>query len=438
MRNAVFAAALLLGASSSLQAQSLRDRVGDLFRFGSGCTVSVCLDVGSGHGDHYNPAVVTGGANLIELLTNAIGISIANIPLSAASGGAIWGRSADGLPVRTATSSGPIFAERGQTLGKGRVLFAANVNRLSYRSLRGVPLDGLVFTFPHQDISDDGLGIPDFESDVIEVRTTMDVGVTAITPVITYGITDRIDLSVALPLVNASISGTSEAQIVPYSNPTPHHFGTGTNPLLRATSSADGSASGIGDVAIRVKAGLFASNRGAVALLGDVRLATGDEDNFLGTGATSFSVIAAASLRRGNFSPHLNAGYAHRGGTVNGPQGITDVGTDAVLATVGFDHLMGRNTTLAVEFISQWQIGDNPLTFPEPVTVTALVGNSSAVRVIRPINVPDRRDHIALGSVGAKFGLGPGFNLVTNAMVPLRQGGLQPNLTFTTGFEYSF
>ena len=48
------------------------------------------------------------------------------------------------------------------------------------------------------------------------------------------------------------------------------------------------------------------------------------------------------------------------------------------------------------------------------------------------------RWHIALGSVGAKFGLGPGFNLVTNAMVPLRQGGLQPNVTFTTGFEYSF
>jgi hypothetical protein len=81
-----------------------------------------------------------------------------------------------------------------------------------------------------------------------------------------------------------------------------------------------------------------------------IRLATGDEDNFLGTRATSFGVIAAASPA-GNFSPHLNAGYAHRGGTVNGPQGITDVGTNAILATAGFDHLIGRNTTLAVEFI---------------------------------------------------------------------------------------
>jgi hypothetical protein len=429
MRYLVLVGTLVLGAASTLAGQTLRARMGDLFKFGSGCTVSVCLDVGSGHGDHYNPAVVTGGTNLIGLLTDAIGVSIANIPLSAASGGAIWGRSPEGLPVRTSTSSGPIFAERGQTLGRGRLFFAANLNRLSYRSLRGVPLDGLVFTFPHQDVGGDGLGTPDFESDVIEVRTSLSVGVTAVTPVLSYGLTDRIDVSVAVPLVRASISGTGEAQIIPFTNPTPHHFGTAQNPLLRATSAAEGSATGIGDVAIRVKAGLYSSSTAAVAVLGDVRLATGNEDDFLGAGGTSYSLVGVASLRRGAFSPHLNAGYVRRGGPNQ---------NDAVLATLGFDHLMARSATLAIELITSWQLGENGLKFPDPVTISAQVGPSSSVRVIRPINVPDRRDHIALGSVGAKFGIGPGFNLVTNALVPLRQNGLQPNVAWTTGIEYSF
>lgn len=415
---------------SAAEAQTLRSRVTDLFRFGSGCAgIPVCLDVGSGHGDHYNPAVVTGNTDLIDFLTNSIGVSIANIPISAASGGAIWARGADGLPVRTETSSGPIFSERGQTIGRGRMLFSTNFTRLDYRSIRGVPLDGMVFTFPHVDGGGDGLQEPQYESDVLEVKSSLGITVAAITPTITYGLTDRIDISVAVPVVRASLTGTSEAQVVPFSNPTPHHFGTGLNPLLRTTAGVDGSASGLGDIAVRLKAGVHASSRGAFALLGDVRLATGDEENFLGSGGTSFSLIGVGSLRRGAFSPHFNAGYIHRGGAFQ---------TDGLLGTVGFDHLLARRATLAVDIITEWQLGDNKLAFPEPITVSALIGPAQAVRVIRPVNIPDRKDHRALMSVGAKLGIGSGLNLITNALVPLRQTGLQASFGWTTGFEYSF
>lgn len=429
MRIIAISGLLVAFATVPAAAQSLRDRVTDLFRFGSGCSSSVCLDVGTGHGDHYNPAVVTGGANLIDFLTNSIGISIANIPLNAASGGSIWGRGPDGLPVRTETSAGPIFTERGQTLGRGRMLFSASFTRLDYRSIRGVPLDGLVFTFPHFDVTGDGLQNPAFESDVLEVKTSVGITVNAVTPSVTYGLTDRIDISVAVPLINASISGTSEAQIVPFSNPTPHHFGTSQNPLLRTTSTADGSATGIGDVAVRLKAGVYASNRGAFAILGDVRLATGNEDNFLGAGGTSFSVIGVGSLRRGAFSPHVNAGFVKRGGEFQ---------NDGIVANIGFDHLMGPRATLALDLITEWQVGEGKLAFPAPVSVSALVGTASAVRVIRPVNIPDRRDDRALASIGAKLGIGTGLNLVTNALIPLRQTGLQTNFAWTTGFEYSF
>ena len=273
------------------------------------------------------------------------------------------------------------------------------------------------------------MGDPSFESDVIEMRADLKVNVTTVTPVITYGLTDWIDLSVALPLVRSSMTGVSEAQIIPFSNPTPHHFGTGQNPLLRATTGASGSASGIGDVVIRAKAGLVSTPTGAFALLGDVRLATGKEEDFLGTGGTSFSVIGIGSLRRGAFSPHLNGGYIHRGGKFQ---------NDAILATVGFDHLMGRNATLAVDVITSWQMGDSKLAFPAPIAVNDLIGNAVSVRVVRPTNIPDRRDDLALASFGAKLGIGAGVNLIVNSLVPLRQNGLQPNVGWTLGFEYSF
>ncbi|MEZ4457111.1 MAG: hypothetical protein R2882_11265 [Gemmatimonadales bacterium] len=420
----------LFGAlAAPLSAQSLRDLVTGLFRFGSGCASPICLDLDSGHGDHYNPAALTGGANLIDFLATPIAQGIASLPISAASGGSIWAAGPDGLPVRTETSSGPVFAERGQTLGRGRMLFSAGLTRFDYRSIRGVPLDGLVFTFPHADVGNDGLQQPAFESDVIEVKASVGVAVTAVVPVISYGLTDRIDISVAVPLIRTSLTGTSEAQIIPFANPTPHHFGTAANPQLRATTVIDGAASGIGDVAIRAKAQVYGSPRGAFAILGDVRLATGNEEDFLGSGATTVSVVAVGSLRRGAFSPHFNAGFIKRGGEFQ---------NNGILATVGFDHLMGRRATMAVDLITEWQLGDNGLEPPPPLTVSALIGTATAVRVIRPTNIPDRRDDRALASIGAKLGLSAGLTFVTNALIPLRQTGLQPNFGWTTGFEYSF
>ncbi|MGE0555639.1 MAG: transporter [Gemmatimonadales bacterium] len=432
MRRTIVALFILAAMAAPLSAQTsggLRDLVTDLFRFGNGCTDPVCLSVDGTHGDHYNPAVQTGQFNLINFLTDAIGVSVSNIPISAASGGAIWGRSAQGLPVRTETSSGPVFAERGQTLGRGRLLFATSMNHFDYRSIRGVPLDGLVLTFTHEDNDPAGLGNPNFESDIIEVRTNIGLSVTSITSVLSYGLTDFLDLSVAVPLVRTSLDGTSEAQIIPFENPTPHFFGTDENPLLRVTTSASGSSTGVGDIALRLKLGVANRPGGAFALLGDVRLPTGKEEDFLGAGGTSFSVLGVGSLRSGAFSPHLNAGYIHRGGEFQ---------NDAILATVGFDHLMARRMTLAVDLITSWQVGETKLDFPEPVTVNALVGPSSAVRIIRPTNIPDRRDDIALASIGGKIGLSPAANLLLNTLIPLRQGGLQPNAAWMAGLEFSF
>ncbi len=429
MRRLSLAMALALALPASLEAQSLRAAIENMFKFGGGCDQPVCLSVDGTHGDHYNPAVRSGSANLIGFLTNMISISASSFPISSASSGAVWGKSPEGLPIRTQTSAGPVFGERASTLGKGRLLIGANVSSFNFSSIRGLPLDDLVFNFTHSDQPPAGLGDPVFENDYIEVRTRLDLSLTAATAFVTYGLGNKVDVSVAVPVIHSSMTGTSVAQIISYTNPTPHYFGTAQNPLLRVQTAASGTATGIGDIAARVKIGLPDWGRVNLAFLADARFATGNEDDFLGSGHSSYRALAIASARYGAFSPHANVGYAVRGGEFQ---------NDAVLATLGFDHLLSPSVTLGVDAITEWAVGAEKLPLPAPVILSPPVGISQGVRTVDLTNIPDRRDHVILGSLGAKFSTRSGITLVTNLLVPVRYGGLQPNIAWTAGAEWSF
>lgn len=422
---------LLAVTAAPVHAQTMRERVIGLFKFGSGCDDPVCLSVGNAHKEHFNPAARAGQANLIDFVSDAIAASASNVPISAASSGAIWSTSASGLFVRSQTSAGPVFAERAQTLGKGRVLFGANVSSYSFQSLRGVPLSNLEFNFTHEVTGPKPLGQnADYENDVIEVRSDVAVNLFATTAFATVGVTRKIDVSLAVPFVRTSIDGNSVATVYPFTNPTPHYFGPADNPSLTASAASAGSASGIGDVAVRVKA--MVADRGpvAVAVLADARLPTGNVDNFLGAGKLSLRGQAIASARYGDFSPHVNLGYWIKSSATE---------NDAFLATIGFDQLVGGRVTFATDLISQWQTGVSKLVQPDPVIeVTPIGPNYVSDRTIYPSNIPQQRDNEVLGSLGFKFSTAGGMTVTTNALIPVLRGGLQPGVALMFGLEYSF
>lgn len=430
MRRVGLVVGMLAVVAASSSAQGLRQKIeSGLFSFGD-CGQPLCLAplvlAGNVHGSHFIPSAESGNAAIISFLGNAVGTNVSNIPISATTSGVTY-RFEGGAPVRTNVSSGPIFAERAQTLGRGRFLIGANASSIRFNSMRGVPLSGLEFNFTHQDTPPVGvLGDPPRENEFINVRTALDVNVLATVAFATYGLTNRIDLSVAVPFVSTSIDGRSFGEIVPFGDQPAHYFaGTATNPILTANTSVNGSASGIGDVAVRAKVDLSPRSEAArvgFALLGDVRLGTGDEDNFLGAGSTTTRVLGILSGRYGNFSPHVNGGAAIRGG---------DVQTNAVLATLGFDQLMSSWATLAVDAITEWQMGDSKLQLPTPVTFTAPFR-----RTIYPSNIPDRRDDIINASIGTKLSSQKGFTVLLNALVPLNRGGLRTSTLWTAGLEY--
>jgi len=438
------ASAASIAMSIPASAQGLRDKISDLFIFGPGqepLFLAGSADPNNpaslqAHGLHFIPSSAAENGSIISFITDALGASVANIPIGSTSGGVTF-RFEGGVPVPTSTSAGPIFAERAQTLGRGRIL--AGISRTGFRfaTLRGVDMDNIGLVFTHQNVDFEGCdaqfggdctlyGIPVLENDAIDFHLSMDLNVRVTSMYLTYGMTDRFDLGLVVPIVQADFRGESDAQIRPFGGTTAAHYfaGTSTNPVLSAHRQSLGSAAGLGDVALRAKINFRQTPGSSFAFLVDGRFPTGSPKDLLGSGKFAGRALAIFNSRFGDFSPHLNAGYLYHAGTQQ---------NDAVLGTVGFDNRLGESVTLAADLVTELQVGDSKLHLPPLVAY-----ESPFRRTLNPTNIPDIRDDIVNGSFGVKLIPARNTTLVLNSLFPLNRGGLRANLVYTAGIEYTF
>ncbi|MEO7501687.1 MAG: hypothetical protein ABIW94_03520 [Gemmatimonadaceae bacterium] len=437
--------ALLFGATTSVaQGQGLRDKITELFIFGPGLDPLFLAGSASpnnpasiqAHGSHFIPAATASNASVIDFITEAISGSVANLPIGSTSGGETF-RFVAGLPVVTSTSAGPIFAERAQTLGRGRLLAGVSRSGFRFSTLRGVNMNNINLSFTHQNVDFAGcsaqfgndcakMGVPVLENDVINFRLSIDLDVTVTSTYLTYGLTDRFDVGVVVPIVQTEFRGESEAHVVPFGGTTAAHFfsGTPSDPVLSARRQSEGSAWGLGDVAVRLKENIRDTPTTSFALLLDARFPTGSSEDELGSGSFASRGLAVFTSRYGNFSPHANVGYLYRAGALQ---------NDAVLGTVGFDHRMANSVTLAADLVSELQVGENKLHLPQPVEYDA-----PFKRTVRVTDIPDTRDDIVNGSFGFKVSPAKNVTGVLNALFPLNRGGMRADLIYTAGIEYNF
>ena len=402
---------------------------GALFLGGTGAVPSVQV-----HGAHFIPAEAEANGSLISFLNQTIARNVASFPLSStvASQTFVF---VDGVPTPTSNSFGPIFAERAQTLGRGRLNAGVNYSRLNFNQLRGIPLDQLELIFVHENSDFPGCnnifqvncaeyGLPLWEHDVITLDLDLDMQAEVSAFYATFGVTDWLDVGFALPVVSLSMNGHSTATITPADGlPALHFFGgSTTDPNYTAEKRTSASASGVGDLAARLKAVLVRGEAVDLAVLGEVRLPTGSEEDFLGTGDTNARGLFIASAIYGDFSPHLNIGYGYRG---------AELDQDVIEVASGFDHRLSESATLALDLLGTFKVGEEKLAFPEPILIP-----SGYRHVVERTNIPSRNDDIIDGSVGFKFRAGTGFTFVTNLLVPLNEGGLRSSPTPTLGIEY--
>lgn len=236
-----------------------------------------------------------------------------------------------GIVTRSTQSYGPILAERAETIGSHRGSVSATYQYLNFTSLDGTDLKHLPVVYSHVLFPING-SIPAFEQEFITTQNRIDLKAHQIVLNGTFGLTNRIDLSVDVPILDVQLGITSNALInrvppqpVAPSNPFFsttvdgfYHFFNINDPArsLSQVFSGSKSATGLGDVVFRVKGTVLVQERSHVALGLNVRTPTGDAESFLGAGAIGIKPFIAASYVARRISPHVNLGYEYNGRSV--------------------------------------------------------------------------------------------------------------------------
>jgi hypothetical protein len=337
-----------------------------------------------------------------------------------------------GIYNRSAPSFGPIFAERAETIGKDRFYVGFSYQHFSFDTMDDQDLDSFPAVFTHSPTVD-----PDspFLRDVLTAQNIIDVQLGQFTTFFTYGITGALDVSVALPIVSATLDVISDTRIQRIGTAGdltyPHTFRAGQD-VSQSTFSSGASASGLGDVVLRVKGTATKWERAALALGADLRLPTGDELNFLGTGAVGFKPFAVLSYNYGRFSPHLNLAYQFNGDSILG--GNVQTGEKASLPeqflyVAGVDIGVSQRFSLAFDYLGQ-RLVDAQRAIPAPYTAS----NGTVFPATR-----FEEGGVSTADASLGFKVNPvGAVLVTfNMVVKLDSGGLRDRVTPLIGVSFT-
>ena len=370
--------------------------------------------------------------NFSQFSTALVG-QLVSVPLPSPASGFTYQFDASlGVFQRTTQSFGPILAERADTIGARRVSLGFAFQRFTFDTVEGLDLRRVPAVFTH-----DNASLRGGREDVVTTTNAIDASVAQSTTFFTVGITDRFDVSVALPIVSNTIKVVSDATI--------HRLGT-TDPLThffrqsdgevgaRRLFTAVGSASGLGDITVRMKHTLHKAASTGVAVGLDMRIPTGDELNLLGSGTAGLRPFAIWSGTFQRVSPHANIGYKWNGSSVlagNPASGEAADFPDQVGYAAGADVSVNSRVTLAFDLLGVYVINAERL---HRDTFHALDGQSTFP------NIVFARDSMNSLSGAAGLKVSPLDRLLIdfNVLFKLDEHGLRDKVTPLIGFEYAF
>jgi hypothetical protein len=331
---------------------------------------------------------------------------------------------------RTTQSFGPILAERAETIGARRVSAGFAVQHFSFSTVEGLDLGAVPAVFTH-----DNAQLGGGREDVVTTVNAIDASVDQFITYVTVGVADHLDVSLAAPIVSTSLKVVSDAQVqrIGTTNPLTHFYRQSDGSIgTRRLFTASGSASGIGDLVVRVKGSAFRRNAAGVALGLDFRIPSGDALNLLGTGAPGLQpfLIVSGTLQR--ISPHFNVGYQWNGSSILAGDPVTgqaadlpdqvvyaagaDVGTGRF--TVAFD-LLGRYLLDAERTVLQDFHARNGTVFPS-------------------IGFSQESFNLLSGATGIKINALGRLLITGNLLFALDDHGVRARVTPLIGLEYGF
>lgn len=428
---------VLVGTPASAQTRpsSLATIFEDIYGPG-GLVVSsdtVTVD-GTNHAGHFNSAFQSD----FRLVNIALTSQLASVPLpSPASGFTYRFDSATGTFVRSTRSFGPILTERGETIGRGRLAFGFDYQFFSFDRLDKVSLASVPAVFKHDDFQEGG-----GRADVVFTDNTVTADVGQFSGALTLGLTDRVDVAVAVPIVSTHLSLLSNARIYRVGTGTAtdiHYFESDTAVNGRGDTKqffAEGSASGVGDIAFRVKATVLKERTRALAVGLDTRVPTGDEHNLLGSGAAGLRAFAAFSAAAGRFAPHVNVGYQWNGRSVLA--GDVRAGTKGDLPdhfgyAAGGDFGLNPRVSVIVDVL-----GDRAIDSPVMSTYAFEARGPAGAVTLRDLRFATGSYWTTSGALGLKANVAGRLLVNINLRFHMSGKGLTDRVVPLAGIEWAF
>jgi hypothetical protein len=354
----------------------------------------------------------------------------------------------DAVFVQSTESLGPTIAERPQTIGQGKINFGVTYTRSEFKKFDGDDLSDIEFKLDHTPCGpfdpallpgfpfdcDEGNGEllnddPSFESDQVIVKLDVELNQDLFQFFGNYGITDRWDVGLVVPLVHNDMKVKASGQVdinrvvdpafgnfhafcgegptFEDVNPSPDVTELAPRDCVEGSDAANDYASeskiGLGDIVLRSKYHVLRAGDWTpdIGVFGFVSFASGDEDDFMGTGHTEFDLFATIAKTFWIFTPHANAG-------VELSTGGSEL--DSFRYIAGIEAAVHKRLSLSGDVVGR----------------TALDRDGFG-------------DDIVDFAIGAKVNPFSTIALVGTVILPLNKDeGLRTDVTWSAGVEYTF
>ena len=385
------------------------------------------------------------GVSSAQQLASSIDVGIATqvsqLPIASASAGTV--EIYKGGIYQTLSNLGPILTDRAQTVGRHKFFLGFTAGQFVFTDIDGISLGKLPFGWAASAYVNNNGTSTLLTNTYTSEDTLLHFKIDQFIAVGTYGITKHFDLSAIVPIEYVSLSASTYGSSSTVVNA---NGAVVLGPYSNASTYASGTASGIGDVIFNGKQTVWVggSERATVSAAMNVRVPTGDDLNYLGSGSWGFNPYIVYSYLA-TVSPHAKLGYQWNTATELNPNYVVSPSTGSLTYSgnlhlpggvqydVGADWAAAKRLTIAGDLL-----GSQFLNTPRLIPTTTLVSTTST-----PIKLNTSvtgNSSYTINNVSAGFKINPIGNLVLdgNVLFQLNNNGLRSRPTPLIGISYKF
>jgi hypothetical protein len=374
----------------------------------------------------------TGTSTNLSGFNTTIAQVLGQLPLAVPVSGFVLGFDKKlGIPVDLNENLGSVLTERGNTVGKDKLFVGFTYQRFVFETIDKTNLNNLPVVFSNGTI----FGYS---------QNRVSANISQYTAIAAFGLTNRMDISVTLPFERVSLSAGNDFR---------ETVSGGTSFSNPISQSVAGSASGVGDLLVNLKATLIKGERIALAGGMEARFPTGDEYNLLGSGAYGVKPYLVFS-RRGRIEPHVNVGYQwndfsnlyinpceFKGTCISATS--TSLPTlrlpDSIDYSAGADIGIIKRLTLVADLVGQHFFDSPRITAAGPSPLANLPpAFSNFPQFNNSVGVANGDYNVDNLGVGLKWNPLGHLIVSANALIKLDDGGLRSKYVPLIGVSYRF